>query len=170
METKTTTLASLRKEYGVEYIPYIRLLKTEEWAKIRGKVVDRDKQCCTKCCAQATVKGSSSHYHCTRDEDGILSFEAADKPIHLEVHHTYYMANKMPWEYPKKALVTLCNWCHQELHDTTRVPFYGDEGELMNYTPCSRCSGSGSFPEYNHVSGGTCFRCGGARYEELIRK
>ncbi len=27
---------------------------------------------------------------------------------------------------------------------------------------CSRCGGSGNLPQYNHVSGGVCFLCGGS--------
>jgi hypothetical protein len=29
------------------------------------------------------------------------------------------------------------------------------------YTPCDRCGGSGHLPQYNHVSGGVCFKCNG---------
>lgn len=87
---------------------------------------------------------------------------------HLEVHHKCYINCKMPWEYSTDALVTLCNWCHQGVHDTSVIPFYSHTGEALGYTPCHRCNGSGSFPEYSHVQSGVCFRCNGARYEELI--
>jgi len=35
-------------------------------------------------------------------------------------------------------------------------------------TPCKGCHGAGMFPEYIHVEPGICFRCKGAKYEELI--
>ena len=38
----------------------------------------------------------------------------------------------------------------------------------MNFTPCVRCNGMGYFPEYKKIENGICFRCRGARYEELI--
>ena len=34
----------------------------------------------------------------------------------LHVHHGYYRAGRMPWEYPPSALHVLCMRCHQELH------------------------------------------------------
>ena len=45
----------------------------------------------------------------------------AEKPYHLEFHHKYYLETKLPWQYPDDTLVTLCNWCHQEIHDITMV-------------------------------------------------
>lgn len=42
----------------------------------------------------------------------------------LEVHHTYYIDEKLPWEYPDSALITLCSSCHKELHENSEVPVY----------------------------------------------
>ena len=38
-----------------------------------------------------------------------------DKKL-LHVHHTEYIPNKMPWEYPDSLLITLCEDCHKKLH------------------------------------------------------
>ncbi len=40
--------------------------------------------------------------------------------------------------------------------------------EIGALKPCYRCHGTGYFPEYNHVEDGICFRCRGAKYEQLI--
>jgi hypothetical protein len=87
----------------------------------------------------------------------------------LHVHHQYYQNNCMPWEYPKDALITLCWQCHEDVHKNEKVKHLNEFGEYigeLNY--CQRCFGAGWFPEYNYVQNGICFRCNGARYEELI--
>ena len=43
-----------------------------------------------------------------------------------------------------------------------------NRNNVANYTPCLRCYGAGEFPQFNHVQSGICFRCLGAKYEELI--
>ncbi|GAB3572654.1 hypothetical protein GCM10027345_04170 [Hymenobacter daeguensis] len=106
----------------------------------------------------------------------------ADKPYHLEVHHRYYLLSSLPWQYRDEGLVTLCNWCHRELHaNGVLIPVYPNQTTrdtvLSNnrnvaqpfsyYTPCSRCDGTGELPVYNHVQQGICFRCNGAGFDEL---
>ena len=89
----------------------------------------------------------------------------------LHIHHKYYLLDKMPWEYDNEALQTLCWHCHEELHKEIKIPCYNEKFNLMVlYTPCQRCYGAGVFPEFNHVQHGICFRCNGARFEELINK
>jgi len=94
--------------------------------------------------------------------------QISDKKYYLHVHHKYYVYENLPWEYDDDALITLCNWCHWEFHQNYTVPFYDRSFSELNYNPCSRCGGAGIFPEYNHVQGGVCFKCGGNRYVELI--
>jgi hypothetical protein len=89
----------------------------------------------------------------------------------LHVHHNYYQAGKNPWEYPNNALTTFCWVCHERFHKESKVPFLDKNGnKIGELTPCHRCCGAGIFPEYYHVENGICFRCRGARYEELINK
>jgi 5-methylcytosine-specific restriction endonuclease McrA len=33
----------------------------------------------------------------------------------LQVHHSYYVAKRMAWEYPRESLVTLCDACHGKI-------------------------------------------------------
>ncbi|MER2997381.1 hypothetical protein [Pontibacter populi] len=87
----------------------------------------------------------------------------------LEVHHRYYKVGALPWEYPDGALTTLCWYCHEELHKNGKVPVLDRNGNVIGeYTNCTRCYGAGVFPEFSHVQSGICFRCNGAKYEELI--
>ena len=46
----------------------------------------------------------------------------------LHVHHKYYVSNRLPWEYPDTALITLCNICHSKEHLKT-IPLYS-EGQM----------------------------------------
>jgi len=39
----------------------------------------------------------------------------------LEVHHIYYVKGNHAWDYPNKALITLCRRCHQKWHDTYKL-------------------------------------------------
>lgn len=87
----------------------------------------------------------------------------------IHVHHKYYQLSKLPWEYPDEALVSLCWICHENLHANQKVLVYDENMNVVNkYTPCQRCFGAGWIPEFKHFHAGVCFRCGGAKYEELI--
>lgn len=106
----------------------------------------------------------------------------ADKAYHLEIHHKYYIHSLLPWQYDDEALITLCNWCHRETHETgAPIPVFLTQAardevlrkvadlkqKVFYYTSCSRCGGSGDIPSYKHVEGGVCFRCGGSGFDEL---
>jgi len=95
----------------------------------------------------------------------------SNTPVALNVHHKHYIIQFKAWEYADEDLVTLCNECHLKIHQTVGAKVYSDENGYMKrvpLTPCSRCSGAGYFPEYKYVEHGVCFRCRGARFEELI--
>ncbi|MFC6996389.1 hypothetical protein [Rufibacter roseus] len=86
----------------------------------------------------------------------------------LHIHHTYYQHGLLAWEYPDEALQTLCYICHEQTHKAGKTPVRGADGRVIGeYHNCDRCNGAGYFPRYRHVNGGVCFRCKGARYEEL---
>lgn len=43
----------------------------------------------------------------------------------LHAHHSYYKRGKEPWQYPKGAIIAVCNTCHAKLHPehkTTPAP------------------------------------------------
>ena len=92
--------------------------------------------------------------------------------VKLNVHHKYYLAGSMAWEYSDSVLITLCDRCHMQTHKCSNIETYTYNRDgvkvAMNYTPCTRCGGVGYFPEYRKIENGISFRCRGARYEELI--
>lgn len=49
-----------------------------------------------------------------RDKFKCLSCRSENK---LTVHHLYYKHGLKPWEYADNSLVTLCENCHNEIHD-----------------------------------------------------
>ena len=127
--------------------PYSFLLEKREWGAKRSKILARDNYTCKRC---------GSH-------------ESQD--VHLQVHHSHYIYGLDPWEYKDSELITLCEECHSYVHAHNEVPVYRLEGGNLvevHLTPCSRCGGAGWFPEYTHVQDGICFRCHGAKYDELI--
>jgi hypothetical protein len=98
--------------------------------------------------------------------DGVIENHYARE---LHVHHQYYQEELLPWEYPDGSLTTLCWICHKKLHASQKIKWFDKDGlEKGTITCCWRCGGSGYFPEYKHVELGICFRCRGAKYEELI--
>ena len=86
--------------------------------------------------------------------------------IVLQVHHQYYIEDKLPWDYPNESLITLCINCHQEEHNESDIPIYSDEtmNIKLDYRKCETCNGSGYRPEYHYYMNGRCFDCGGNKY------
>lgn len=77
---------------------YFKKYKDPRWQKTRLKIMERDEFTCQRC---------------------------LDNSSTLHVHHRYYLIDKDPWEYPRQALVTLCEECHtaetQERSDAERA-------------------------------------------------
>lgn len=88
--------------------------------------------------------------------------KTTDRFPDLNIHHKYYIENRKAWEYNDDALVTLCENCHREEHETNSVNVFDENGKIL-YTPqiCDRCDGSGYLPEFNYYQNGICFKCGG---------
>jgi len=123
------------------------LLNTFERNAFRIKILDRDGNKCNTCSKQ-------------RGDIGIGK-------VHLEVHHKYYIQEKLPWDYELDALETLCNECHEEYHRNNEILVYEEiNGQLFNIdaNPCPRCSGSGTLSQYVHVDNGVGYRCHGVGY------
>tara|TARA_B110000503_G_C7141502_1_gene411023 strand:+ start:1702 stop:2301 length:600 start_codon:yes stop_codon:yes gene_type:complete len=90
--------------------------------------------------------------------------------IILQVHHKYYIIDNLPWDYPNDTLITLCNLCHQKLHDDIDIPIFSNDKKnvQLKYHKCTTCNGSGYRPEYHYHLNGICFNCRGKKYIELI--
>lgn len=93
----------------------------------------------------------------------------SDKHYHLEVHHTRYILNRLPWDYDNDDLITLCNHCHTEFHQNNKVPVYSENGlKDLEYKMCDKCNGIGYISQYLHIQEGICFQCGGEKYESAL--
>ncbi len=76
---------------------YKEKLLDPRWQKKRLKVLDRDEFRCQLCWNNKET---------------------------LHIHHKYYERGKSPWQYPIKALITICKICHEKIsHKKT----YGTE-------------------------------------------
>ena len=71
---------------------YSKLLKDPRWQKKRLEILQRDEFACQNCFDTETT---------------------------LHVHHRYYKKGNLPWDYPEKSLVTLCEICHE--YETTHA-------------------------------------------------
>jgi hypothetical protein len=80
----------------------------------------------------------------------------------LNIHHKFYINNKKAWEYDNDALITLCESCHEEEHNTKEIFVYALAGSVLYKAPkCDRCNGSGYLPQYKYYQNGVCFGCFG---------
>ena len=68
---------------------YNRLLEDRRWKEFRLKVMsERGNKC--ECCGGTDI---------------------------LQIHHTFYISGKMPWEYNIDDMRVLCRTCHQRIHN-----------------------------------------------------
>ncbi|WP_233863518.1 HNH endonuclease [Paraburkholderia adhaesiva] len=51
------------------------------------------------------------------ERDGFACVECGDNESTLNVHHVRYLRGVPPWAYPPWLLVTLCESCHEAIHD-----------------------------------------------------
>lgn len=171
-------------------ITYQELLLTFEWRKRRSEIIERDYKRCTNCDYAETFGHKSSEtgeYSYITDDgteetvtftnkegkivtENIPTLIVTDKPYYMHVHHKYYVYNVLPWDYPDAALITLCNWCHIEVHQSENIVMYSDKTlrEFETLTNCDRCGGTGWLPEFKHVQSGVCFKCNGARFKTML--
>lgn len=76
---------------------YKELLKDGRWQVRKTDIMLRDGFKCQMCGAEAS--------------GGVT----------LNVHHLRYKRNTMPWDYADEDLVTLCESCHQKVHQKEKV-------------------------------------------------
>lgn len=87
---------------------YSEKLRDPRWQKKRLEVMQRDGFKCSECC---------------------------DKESTLHVHHTRYIKNANPWDYPNCLLTTLCESCHEALHSGVLSGF-----EYLQHVFDERCA------------------------------
>ena len=88
-------------DYASDSRSYDDLLYDVRWYKKRAIILARDKNQCQHC-------GSYDN---------------------LRVHHKYYSkypdeTKVYPWNYPDRALITLCDSCHKEVHKREKIKVY----------------------------------------------
>lgn len=71
-----------------EKLSYAEMLKDPRWIERAKEIKEWDRECCQLC-------GSNEN---------------------LQVHHLYYDKEKEVWQYGDRALVTLCDKCHEKIH------------------------------------------------------
>ncbi len=96
-----------------KYKTYAEKLRDPRWQKKRLKVLNRDEW---ECQLWTKHKGMKI------------------------VHHKYYLKGKEPWQYPMKALITLCENCNKLIHperykNKTQVT---EEKEVQILTPIEK--------------------------------
>lgn len=72
---------------------YQELLLTEQWKRRRKEILEID-------CYQCEICKSNKE---------------------LNVHHTIYIENRLPWNYSDNQLMTLCANCHEREHEIIKA-------------------------------------------------
>lgn len=164
---------------GFANYTYAELLSTDEWKSKRFEILEQDDFKCGKCFRHATeVFSNYGKYFAIGSDQPVMinnrlllkpQIYYYDEPAFLHIHHKFYVLSRLPWEYKREDLLTLCNSCHLTLHDTTQVPVYFDENMVLleNLTDCPRCDGYGYINDYSHVQDGICFRCNGSKFLQV---
>ena len=100
----------------VDLKPY----RSKDWRTFRAEVIRMDDGACKRC------------------------GRGQDDGVSLHVHHTQYIKDKKPWEYPYHLCETLCSGCHAEEHGIfppqSGWEYMGweDLGDLVG--ACDRCA------------------------------
>jgi hypothetical protein len=154
---------------------YGEMLEKKEWRQKRVEIFRRDNFACTSCNVQ--IKENEIPERIVQDRFYVKVIEWVDLGIlgkkekrsfkTLQVHHEFYVLNKSPWDYPNGSLRTLCDKCHQELHENTTVPVYQETPnglKKIQVEICDRCNGSGWLVQYKKIEDGICFKCNGERF------
>lgn len=85
----------------LRFMTYKEQLAHPKWQKKRLQIFERDNYICQYC---------------------------LDTETQLQVHHKYYDLQKMAWEYPNHAYITICKDCHEAI--TEHISEYGADGEF----------------------------------------
>lgn len=163
------TYKELQEEYSFNKIPYPILLSTQEWVERKTQIIIRDNYTCQQC---------NKSYVIRKKMDGSYVKKCIIPPYlvdqntkyNLHVHHKYYIADRLPWEYEDNELITYCPDCHKKWHEENKVKYYvrDENGNLKEEAQqtCYKCNGTGYIPEYNYYENGICFKCGGRTFIE----
>lgn len=82
---------------------YSEKLQDPRWQKKRLEIMSRDGFRCIKCESETNT---------------------------LTVHHFYYVSGRMPWEYSRGSMATMCRKCHSEAHGVLSFPSFSTSWEL----------------------------------------
>lgn len=112
------------------------------WIEKRNKICERDNRTCQHCGTNFEKSKDSldNFFGDTQWRTTKRGYEIREKRIsldelkqlgesdvnfsNLQVHHHYYVKGKMAWEYPDRALITLCGACHEKVHNNQIIKSY----------------------------------------------
>ena len=162
----------IEKEYKDTRIPYSILLTSFEWKHFRDLIMREQGFICQICQQKPNYLAwelksqyPNSNIYARPIENGT---EYSCTHIVMHLHHKYYINNRLPWQYRKEVLQTLCAECHTEVHKNQVIMKYQTE-ILENPEPttnCKKCLGTGYIDEYHYYQSGICFMCDGKGYSE----
>jgi hypothetical protein len=157
-----------------EKLSYDNLLKTVEWDSLRKRLFSEANYTCSRCSKEASKDGKTHMFVNVkwRKEEELKGTKLPSflYPTILHLHHTYYVRNTLPWEYPESCFKVVCGDCHGKIHEEEIILMYPNFTltQSENVTPCDRCNGLGYLSHFHYVEDGVCFKCKGAGFNELL--
>ena len=97
----------------------------DEWKSKREEILEKYNHQCAKCRSNKsiTLYSGGEKLYATKING---EFSLSVKKFHLEIHHEYYVNGLLPWEYDD-ALITVCNFCHEEIHLNEEIYIYNNK-------------------------------------------
>ncbi len=116
---------------------YYQELRDKRWIEKRENILKRDNYTCQDCSKKktrttpkSTKQGTTTQIIFGPNEkiSDVLKKAGFEESVNLQVHHHYYIEDHSAWEYPSRALITLCKSCHERLHERKRyMPKYASQ-------------------------------------------
>jgi hypothetical protein len=92
------------KNQSANFVDYSEQYKSPLWQKKRLEILERDEFRCTSC-------------------------KSEDKQLH--VHHKEYIKGRSVWDYDNSYLITLCDECHELIHQNAKMEVWCSPDEPL---------------------------------------
>ena len=172
MENRTKNYTELIEEYQSQNIPYSALLETFEWKSVRNLILKKYNYTCQKCFKKEAkpaweyLQNQNLRVGIFLDDEGQYQFSEVRI---FDIHHKYYIKNRLPWEYDNDAYLPVCRPCHLKLHEILEIKTFHSvkDGEVLETIQCQSCNGIG-YQSANHREFQVyCPHCEGKGYQEV---
>ena len=114
--------SELINKHEEKNIPYFELLEVEEWKQKRKEHPKEEVFVNHVILNSGSLMPLLFTEHHTMTDRRIILPDLTPNSIYINVHHKFYIHEKLPWEYEDADLITICNLCHIDIHRKKKIP------------------------------------------------